>query len=343
VDFDIQGHLALGKRQDLMIGGGYRNTSDSTIGTIDQGFVPADFRGSLVNLFVQDEIILKPERVALYAGTKLENNYFSGYDLQPSLRLAWTPNSKDTFWAAISRSSRTPTRRDIGLLAALAAFPGPELVQLQGNANFGSEHLISYEAGYRTQPSKEFSFAIATFINSYSSLESIEVLPPYQDNSFNPPVTVLPRELGNRMHGMTEGVEAYANWKVTSRWTLSPSYSFLEMHLHTDANSTDTVSVADTQGSSPSHQAQLRSHVELLKQLSWDVNTYFVERLPAQAVPSYTRMDAQLMWKFWEHGTFSVVGQNLLRDHHFEFNDYLQEVNSSQVKRGVYAKLTWEF
>jgi hypothetical protein len=39
----------------------------------------------------------------------------------------------------------------------------------------------------------------------------------------------------------------------------------------------------------------------------------------------------------------SVVGQNLLRDHHVEFNDAFQSVNSSQVKRSAYAKLTWQF
>jgi hypothetical protein len=33
----------------------------------------------------------------------------------------------------------------------------------------------------------------------------------------------------------------------------------------------------------------------------------------------------------------------LLRDHHAEFNDPLQSVNSSQVKRSAYAKFTWRF
>jgi hypothetical protein len=37
------------------------------------------------------------------------------------------------------------------------------------------------------------------------------------------------------------------------------------------------------------------------------------------------------------------VGQNLLQDHHGEFNDFLQSVNSSLVKRSAYAKITWQF
>jgi iron complex outermembrane receptor protein len=343
VDIDFQNHLALGARHDLIWGAGYRHSGDQTAGTIDQAFVPASFADYMVNFFVQDEITLKPERWKLYAGTKVENSYFTGYDVQPSLRLTWTPSNRRTVWAAVSRASRTPTRRDTGLVATLAALPGPAAVVLFGDPNFESEHVIAYEAGYRAQPMERLSFGVATFINAYSQLESVEPRDSYFDPNFIPPLTVHPSVLDNNMHGTTEGVEAYANWKVTKRWTLNPGYSFLETHLHKDSTSLDTVSVADTEGSSPKHQAQLRSRVELPRGLSWDVNGYFVERLPAQGVASHTRLDTQLTWRFWERAELSVVGQNLLRDHHLEFNDFLQSVNSSQVKRSAYAKVTWEF
>ena len=343
VDIDFQNHIRLGVRQDLIWGAGYRYTQDREQGTIDQAFVPANYGGDMFSLFAQDEISLKPDRVKVYAGAKLENSYFTGFDLQPSLRIAWTPNNRRTIWGAISRASRTPTRRDTGLNAALAALPGPAAVILQGDPNFSSEHVTAFEAGYRAQVTEHLSFSGTAFINKYSDLESIEAMPSYFDPNFVPPLTVIPNELGNKLHGTTEGVEAYATWKVLNRWTLSPGYSFLEMHLHTAADSNDTMSVADAQGSSPTHQAQLRSHVELPRGFAWDVNGYFVERLPAQLVASYTRLDTQLTWKIRERTTFSVVGQNLLRDHHLEFNDFLQIVNSTQMKRAVYAKLTWEF
>jgi len=38
-----------------------------------------------------------------------------------------------------------------------------------------------------------------------------------------------------------------------------------------------------------------------------------------------------------------LTGQNLLGDHHEEFNDQFQSVNSSQIKRSAYAKITWHF
>ena len=343
LDFDFQHHMRLGNRQDLIWGAGYRHTADQTAGTIDEAFIPAGLVRHLFNSFVQDEILLKPDRLFLYVGTKLENNYFSGFDFEPSARLAWTPSNRHTFWAAVSRASRTPTRRDEGLSAVLAALPGPAEVILLGSPNVKSEHVLAYETGYRAEPSDRLSLDVAAFFNVYHDLESVEPLPSFVDSSSGAPITVLPSSFGNGLRGTTDGIEASLNWKVTDRWTLSPGYSFLQMHLHADSTSQDMTNVADTLGSSPGHQAQIRSRFEMAHSLSWDINAYFVDRLPAQSVASYTRLDSQLTWRPEERLTLSVVGQNLLTDHHFEFNDYLQSVNSSQIKRSAYAKVTWSF
>jgi outer membrane receptor protein involved in Fe transport len=115
------------------------------------------------------------------------------------------------------------------------------------------------------------------------------------------------------------------------------------MYLHTDTTSQDTTVAQHTEGSSPRHQAHLRSHLELDRGLAWDMNVYFVGSLPAQQISSYTRMDTQLTWRIAERLQFSAVGQNLLSDHHAESNDTFTSVNSSQVKRGAYVKLTFQF
>lgn len=342
-DLEFQNHLVLGYRQDLIWGLGFRHSADQTVGTIDQAFVPADWNGDLLSLFVQDQITVKQDRLLLTFGTKVENSYFTGYDLDPSVRVAWTPNKRNTYWAAISRATRTPSRRGNGLEATLAVFPGPTEVVLEGNPNIKSEHEIAYELGYRAQANDRLSLGATVFFNDYHDLETIEPFPPFTNASSTPPVTINPLQLGNKMHGTTYGLELYGKWKVNRLWALSPGYSFLHMHLQLDPTSQDSVSVADGEGSNPGNQAQLRSHVELSHGLSWDANASFVGRLRAQAVPSYTRVDTQLAWKLWERLALSVVGQNLLKDHHPEFNDFLQVVNSSQIKRSGYVKLTWHF
>jgi len=144
------------------------------------------------------------------------------------------------------------------------------------------------------------------------------------------------------MYGTTEGVEIFANLKLTDRWTLSPEYAFLEMHLHPKPASQDTMSAPDNQGSDPQHQAKLRSHMELSHGLSWDATANFESGLTFQHVASYTRLDTQLSWKFAERAEFSLVGQNLLRDH-LESLDVLTLVNSALIKRSAYAKFVWRF
>jgi iron complex outermembrane receptor protein len=341
VDFDFNHHIAWGSRQDLIWGVGYRHTSDQTIGTIDQSFIPPVFAGGLFNLFVQDQITIKPDHLFLTLGTKLENNYFSGFDPEPTARVAWTPSAQHAFWAAISRASRTPSRRDTGLDAVLAALPGPAEIVLLGNPKFKSEHVIAYEAGYRAQPLARLSIDGTAFFNSYSSLESVEPLSDIVQP--DPPLLIHRQTFGNGLYGSTEGVELFATWKVTDRWTISPGYSFLEIHLHAARSSQDTTSISDIQGTNPVQQAQLRSHVELFHGLSWDSAAYFVDRLPDPQIAAYTRVDTQLRWQVAESLEVSAVGQNLLRAHHVEFNDPLQSVNSSQITRSFYGKCTWRF
>lgn len=349
IDFDFNHHFAWGARQDVIWGGGYRRSWDDTEGTIDQSFSPADMALDMFNLFAQDTIALDPDRVFLTLGTKLENSSFAGTSLQPNIRLAWTPNNWETFWGAVSRADRTPDRRDVQLVAPLAVFPDPSgsntpvEVILFGNPRFQSEHAMDYEAGFRTQPNGRLSLDVTTFFNRYDHLESLEPGSKTLQARPAPARFVIPILFGNLLYGSTEGGELYANVKMTDRWTLSPGYAFLEMHLRTKPSSQDMTSVAEYQGSSPQHQAQLHSHVELSRGLFWDASAYFVSGLPVQGVPSYTRIDTQLTWQFAERADLSVVGQNLLRDHHLESMDQLTLVNSSLIKRSAYAKLTWRF
>ena len=346
-DIDFQHHLSLGTRNDFIWGADYRYTSDVTVGTIDQAWLPAGQALDLFSFFAQDEIVLKPDRVFLTFGTKLENNYFSGFDVEPSVRVAWAPTNRHTFWAAVSRAGRTPTLRNTAADINVAVFPGPSgtpaELTLLGNPNEKSEHVMAYEFGYRAQPVGPLSIDVTFFFNSYSDLATTE--PGSSFLVVNPPPThlVFPLVWANKMYGTTDGVEISANWKVMDRWRLSPGFALLQMRLQTDASSQDTTTVPDTEGSSPTYQAQLRSHTDLPGGFAWEVSGYFVGPLPAQQVPSYTRLDTQLSRHLGERVELSLVGQNLIQDHHLESNDSLTSLNPSQVKRSAYIKFTWQF
>jgi len=113
--------------------------------------------------------------------------------------------------------------------------------------------------------------------------------------------------------------------------------------MHLAPTSHDTTSVSGAEGSSPDHSAQLRSHLDLSHNLFWDASAYFVGRLTDPSEASYTRVDTQLSWHFSESASVSFVGQNLVRDLHEEFVDATGSARTTLVKRGAYAKVTWQF
>ena len=228
-----------------------------------------------------------------------------------------------------------------------SVFPGPGGVPVEvfnyGNPQLQNESLLAYEAGYRTLLRKDFSVDLAAYYNNYDNLETWEPSALFFENTPAPPHLVMPLLAQNMMHGESHGIEAFANWQVLPRWTLSPGYAFERIHLHLDPGSHDSISIAYAAENTPVNSAQLRSHVALPRQFAWDTSVYFVDRLVNPSIASYTRLDTGLTWQWKENLTLSLFGQNLLQDRHLEFQDSSRSINSSLMPRAAYGKLTWHF
>lgn len=344
---DFQHHFAWGSRQDIVWGGGHRYTVSDTRGNLSISLSPPDLSMQLFGAFFQDEVALIPNRLYVTIGTKLEHNLYTGFNWMPSARASWTPSKRHMFWAAISRADRTPAESDTAVRANVGGFPGPGgipvLVAFVGNPDFKDEGLVAYELGYRVAPSKHLSMDLAAYYGDYDHQQTSEPATPFFETTPSPPHLVQPFTFQNLMHGEAHGFEIAVNWKATDGWTLSPGYAFEQVHMHLNAISEDTGAVLDAEGGNPTHSAQLRSHVDLRHGIGWDVSGYFVGRLKSGNVPSYTRLDTGLTWRWTEGLSMSVVGQNLVKDRHLEFVDDSGSVRSTLIKRSVYAKFTWQF
>jgi iron complex outermembrane receptor protein len=346
-DIDFQHHFAWVARQDIVWGLGYRVSADGTDPTLRVSFTPKDRGTQLFSSFAQDEIAVRPDRVKLSLGARLEHNDYTGFSVQPSARLLWTPDSRSMFWSAVSGADRTPARSDTNIRVNYTAFPGPgglpALVSLFGNPNQKDERLTAFEAGYRDTWSSRFSLDSTVFYDRYRDLTSVEPGSTRIEVNPAPAHLLIPSTFGNGLYGETHGIEVFANWKVASFWTLNPGYSFFSVHLHPFAGSQDFTDAAGTEGSSPNHQAQLRSSVSLPRNVQWNTAAYFVDRLRALAVPSYTRLDSSLIWDAGEHVSLSVVGQNLIRNLHPEFSGPDTSVQPGLMRRDAYARIAWSF
>jgi iron complex outermembrane receptor protein len=336
-DLNFQNEFAVGDRNKLIWGLGYRLTADTEKNSPTVQFNPASDTLNLYSGFVQDEIALVPDRLALTLGTKLEHNDYTGLEVEPGARLAWTPAERYTFWAAVSRAVRTPARADEALTYVQTAPtppfpPGTPLVNM-GSTAFDSEEMLAYEIGCRAAPWEKVSFDVAAFYNDYNHLSSVEIVSPY------PPVVVQ----ANKIYGDTYGTEVSATWRVTDRLRLQPAATFLKMNLHARSDSTDTTTVPMTEGESPEMQFSIRSSLDLPNNVTFDTAWRYVDSLPSLQVPSYFEMDARLAWRINQHWELALIGQNLLQSQHLEFAATTIKVQQAEIPRSVMAKITWRF
>jgi iron complex outermembrane recepter protein len=346
-DLEFQQRSNWGRRQDLVWGLGFRTNSDDTASTLRLSLSPADLTTPIFSSFVQDEIAIHPGRLYATLGTKFEHEYYNGFNVQPTARITWTPDDRNTFWAAISAAQSTPSRGNTAIRLNLALFPGPNnlpvLASLFGNPKCKNERLMATEAGYRKQVSTMVSFDLAAFFNRYRDLVSLEPGSPGLEADPPPEHLLIPTYVGNGLRGETHGIEAFANVKLASRWTVSPGFTFLTMHIQPYGSSLDVTSGPLIEGASPNQQAQLRSQVNLPRHWQWTTSAYFVSRLANPKVPSYTRLDTNLVWHLSDRISLGLVGQNLLKSLHQEYAGISLTATPSLVRRSGYARLTWRF
>ncbi|TMP97148.1 MAG: hypothetical protein E6L09_13800 [Verrucomicrobia bacterium] len=341
-DIDFIHHLALPRRQDFLWGLGTRLSSGNATAVVSTvAFTRNHYTDKLYSAFIQDEIPLVGNQLSLTIGSKFLDNNYSGFEVQPTARLLWTPIPQQTVWGAVTRAVRTPSRveEDLQLTALLS--PSPlTFFRITGDRKFSSEHLIGYEAGYRTLLRSKFYLDIAAFYNNYDQLLSIEPGTPFSETSPPPLHVVVPFLFRNGLFGNTSGFEIAPDWTPTSWWRLRGSYSYLHMDLNKRAASQDVSTVNSTQGSSPHHQIMFRSSVDLPKKLEFDQTFRYVSALPAQLVKAYATADVRFSWRATRSLDFSVVGQNLFQPHHAEFGGDPGALVG--IVRSAYAKITWQ-
>jgi iron complex outermembrane receptor protein len=335
-DIDLQHRFSLGERQEVIWGLGFRATHDDVTNSLNVSLLPDSRTLSLYSAFVQDEISIVPELFRLTLGSKFEHNDFTGFEIQPSARVLWTPGHSQTFWASVSRAVRTPSRAesDIVLNPAPPVPLPPGSITILGNPNMDSEELLAYELGYRVQPIDQLKLDLTAFYNDYDHLRTLEPTIPGP---------VSPSKVANNLFGESYGTEISATAQVTNRWRLQGSYSYLEVQLHRKSGSRDSSTEATTEGSSPHHQFFIRSLVDLGWNIQFDSTLRYVDVLPAQKIPSYLTLDLRLAWSPRKDLEFAIVGQNLLDDRHPEFAPTFIGTQQTEVERSVYGTVVWRF
>ncbi len=325
-DTDFQHRFRLeGGAQEIVWGFAYRVVDDDIINTPANAFLPPQVTRQWFSAFLQDEIALYQNRLRLTLGAKVEHNDYTGFEVEPTVRAAWTPDQRHTLWAAISHAVRTPSRIDRDLYS-----PATPPYRIAGGPDVVSENVIAYELGYRQQISSRLTFGVAGFYNDYDDLRSLEPL--------NPPAP-FPVARSSGLIGHTSGAELTLEWQASAAWRLFAGYTELRVHTEPQPGNLDVTSDRNI-ARDPNRQLILRSLLNLPAHWELDTTVRYVGEISNDNVPAYTEADVHLGWQLSAAWSFSLVGQNLLHDHHAEFGAM---VGRREIGRSVYLQGTWGF
>ena len=344
-DLDLQHRFAIGDWQDIVWGLGYRYQDEHATTNFFVQLTPAVSHHQLFSAFVQDEIAVVTDRLHLTLGSKFEHNDFTGFDVQPSARLAWTPTEKQTIWAAVSRAVRTPSAVDMNIRQnrlVLDSGGTPVLISVFGDPNFKSEELLAYELGYRVEPVKQLTLDAAAFYNVYDRLRFFSEGFPQSEANPAPPHTLIPMTEDNGQRGQTYGGELLAEWRATDNWKVMASYTLLQMHISPNMPGSSINAI------SPQNQFQVRSYLDLPHNVGLDAAVYYVDQIAPTVgfgdtdIPSYVRVDVGATWRPAKSLEIGIWGQNLADNRHAEFSSYKTTL-ITEIPRSVLGRVTWHF
>lgn len=346
LDISYQRKQTLNDRHEIVWGTGYRRSSNTLRGS---DIITVDSTGETTQLysaFIQDDITLIENKSKLTIGSKFEHNDYTGFEYQPNIRFLWTPRPRQALWASISRAVRTPSQseRDAQFIwfSSIYADGIDYIGKVIGSKNYGSEDLLAYEMGYRTQPSNRLSLDLTAYLNVYNNFRSFE-MGDFQFPVTSIPTIIMPMTLANKMNGQVYGWEIAGKWKITDKWNLNTGYTYCRMHMVRDADSSDLFSCG-IPSNYPVHQFQILSTLDLPGRLEFDTALYYSDVIPDPDwyIPAWSRVDARLGWKKSESTEISLGVQNLFENRHKEaYATTYEEV--TYIPRNIYAKVTFKY
>jgi len=329
-EVDLRHRWSWGDRHRLIAGLGYRYRDDEIDGSFTVDFDPDSRSTEKYSAFIQDNILLTPETWELMLGTKVEENDYSGTEIQPAARLRWSPSERRTWWAAVSHAVRTPARLDEDIRFTLAVVPPPLApiptpARLLGYPGIDPEELDAFELGHRARVGERWNFDVTLFYFLYQDLITIG----------GPASSPFDQSFQNAGDAVSYGGEVSALFDVAPGWRLSGSWSYLVI---------DGKDAADQEEDDhPPNMAQLRSQWNPSEHFEVDASLSYVDRVPGPDVPSYFRLDLGLTWRPNDTWEVSLRGQNLTEESHLEGVDPFLQGALVEVERGAYLQVACEF
>jgi iron complex outermembrane receptor protein len=312
-------------------------------------------------------LTLEGDRLYLTLGSKWENNPYTNDEFSPSVRVLWTPNPKDSIWAAVSKAERTPPEAAGSLNIYFGGIPptfdpnGPYYFGLVPNPQLKSETLVAYELGYRTTPTQETSLDLSLYYNHYDNLISINDIgdynpdglpgfPPGPGLGIDGPTTPLGGTYMQVLQLQNTGSGAVYGAELSFKWDPQDNLHFAASYTYEDFDQQLKDSLNRELGAAPPHNlANGRVSWSPLKELELNTALYFTDTTtiydpdPNQTsqTNSYFRWDLGARWKATENLEVSAWALDLEGAHTETLLSY--GILPTQVTPTLYGQLALRY
>jgi iron complex outermembrane receptor protein len=310
---DYQKRIQTGEHNELYWGVGFQQYWDSTQGGT-LSFSPAAATIRTGDVVLRDEWQFVPGLWMASAGVRLDYNSYRKLEVQPSFRLLFTPDSKQSAWFAISRAVRNPSRFDLNVVGndgLVEVGPTVAAIEVLGDPSFRPEVENSVEAGYRFQAGQRWSVDASIFWSYYTQLRLLQTTGPTVD--FTGPVPTVQEDLciGNGGTGRNYGGEVWGTIQLLEHWRLIASYSYLNEVRWMPASTAAMQYVWDGTPAQVPHQVLLRSQHDLFRNIRVDLIARARSHDDSLNLPGVFLIDARLAWRPTRSGEISATVQDL--------------------------------
>ncbi len=341
IDIDFQSNVPIGESHDLLWGSEVRQIADELrTDAFHFSLSPSQRTSLLWSVFVQDQISLAERRVHLSLGSKLEYSEVTGeWNALPSVRARWNLRPNQVVWASASSSARTRGRSEADLegfwLATVPTESGlPVRIVFTRGEGLGSEEMVAWELGYRSQPSAALAFDVAAFHNDYEHVLASCV------GRLEPAAVPVPH-LIQYMEGCEAGTATAEGLELALTWTLSPRWSWSLSASRLNFSTRLGDASAQWDGTSPRHMAQLRLQGDPAPGWKSDLAAYYSDSLPGAGSPAFVRLDLRLERELRPELSLELIGRNLLDGEHSESGDPFTGGVAAEIRRSFGASLRW--
>jgi iron complex outermembrane receptor protein len=148
----------------------------------------------------------------------------------------------------------------------------------------------------------------------------------------------------NNMYGNGYGVEVATTWKPFDWWQLKTAYTYTKINLRLKNN--PPAPEQDLENHNPRHQVSLFSNMEFESKYGLDLWLRYTDKLATlntTPVNAYLALDMRVFWRPRKELEFSVVGQNLIANTHYEFTQESTNPTHSAIEKAFYGQVSWAF